>query len=86
MASAKNRNLLAPPLLSAARYQRQFEELVSDPEAVATPKALAESLRSRLLPARDRLELTCKSWSSGASSNNPRFESQPASGLRGLSV
>lgn len=56
VASTKDRDLLGPPLLSAANYQRRFEELVSYPAAGATPKALAESLRSRLLPARDRLE------------------------------
>ena len=55
-ASTKDRNLLGPSLLSAARYQKQFEESVSGPAAVAAPKALAESLRSRLIPARDRLE------------------------------
>ena len=42
--------------ISAARYQKQFDELVSDPAASATPTAVAESLRTRLLPARDRLE------------------------------
>lgn len=56
MASPNDRNLLGPLLLSAPNYQKRFEKLVSDPAAGATPKALAESLRRRLLPARDRLE------------------------------
>ena len=55
-ALSKDPNLLKPLLISAARYQKQFEQLVSDPAASATPTAVAESLRTRLLPARDRLE------------------------------
>lgn len=55
-ALSKDRSLLAPALISATRYRKQFEELVSDPTASATPTAVAEFLRTRLLPARDRLE------------------------------
>ena len=55
-ALSKDRILLIPALTSAARYQKQFDEMVSDPAASATPTAVAESLRTRLLPARDRLE------------------------------
>ncbi len=55
-ALSKDPNLLEPALTSAARYQRAFEEMVSDPAASATPTAVAETLRTRFLPARDRLE------------------------------
>lgn len=56
MVSPEDRDLLDAPLNSAGRYRKHFEELVSDPAASASPRALAESLHSRLLPARDRLE------------------------------
>ena len=55
-ALSKDHVLLDPALISAARYRKQFDELASDPAASATPTAVAESLRTRLLPARDRLE------------------------------
>jgi hypothetical protein len=48
--------LFEPVLVSANRYAELFQGFVTDSATSGTPQAVADSLRKRLIPARDRLE------------------------------
>ena len=50
------RPLFDPALISANRYGELFQRFVADSSASSTPQAVADSLRKRLIPARDRFE------------------------------
>jgi len=52
----QERPLFDPVLISANRYGELFQRFLADRWASSTPQAVADSLRKRLIPARDRFE------------------------------
>jgi hypothetical protein len=48
--------LFAPILRSAHRYSEVFQGLLADGSGANSPQAVADSLRRKLIPARDRFE------------------------------
>jgi CHASE3 domain sensor protein len=55
--AASERESLARIAMSARKYHEAFAATVTSGSAASAPRAMAEALRTRLLPARDRLEV-----------------------------